>query len=147
MARHLTVAAAQTGPIDPAETRAGVVRRLTALLREAHARGAELVVFPECALVPFFPHWWVEDDRELDAYFEDEVPNAATRPLFDEAARLGVGFCPISYPHFSAASGSPGADLAVSGSPATVCVRQAPRLPSDPETLPDWPPHAQSPSP
>lgn len=93
MARLLTVAAAQMGPIDPAESRADVVRRLTGLFREAHARGAGLVCFPECALVPFFPHWWVEDERELDAYFEAEVPNAATRPLFDEAARLGVGFC------------------------------------------------------
>jgi predicted amidohydrolase len=77
MARLLTVAAAQLGPLDPAESRAAVVRRLTGLLREAHARGAELVCLPECALVPFFPHWWVEDERVLDAYFEAEVPNAA----------------------------------------------------------------------
>ncbi|MBY0512291.1 MAG: N-carbamoyl-D-amino-acid hydrolase [Gemmataceae bacterium] len=93
MPRPLTVAAAQMGPVGPAETRAEVVRRLTDLLRQAHARGAELVVFPECALVPFFPHWWIADEAELDSYFEADVPNDATRPLFEAAARLGVGFC------------------------------------------------------
>src|SRR3954463_12666718 len=93
MPRYLTVAAAQMGPIDPGEGRPAVVRRLVGLLREAHGRGAELVVFPACALVPFFAHWGCEALRELDPYFEDEVPGPATRPLFDEAAKLGVGFC------------------------------------------------------
>jgi predicted amidohydrolase len=92
MSRTLTVAAAQTGPVARAETRAAVVRRLLALLHEAHGRGARLVVFPELALTTFFPRWWMEDPAEIDAFFEREMPGPETRPLFEEAARLGVGF-------------------------------------------------------
>jgi predicted amidohydrolase len=93
MARWLHVAAAQLGPIARAEDRPAVVERLRALLREASGRGAELVVFPECALTPFFPHWWIADERELESWFETVMPNPATQPLFDEAARLRVAFC------------------------------------------------------
>ena len=39
MARRLKIAAAQLGPIHLADDRASVVRRLCALLREAHGRG------------------------------------------------------------------------------------------------------------
>jgi predicted amidohydrolase len=92
MPRTLTVAGAQTGPIARNESRAAVVRRLIALLREAHAGGARLVVFPELALTTFFPRWWMEDQGEIDAYFEREMPGPDTRALFEEAARLGVGF-------------------------------------------------------
>ncbi|MBN9508046.1 MAG: N-carbamoyl-D-amino-acid hydrolase [Alphaproteobacteria bacterium] len=92
MPRTLTVAGAQTGPIARDESRAAVVRRLIALLREAHAGGARLVVFPELALTTFFPRWWLEDQAEIDAFFEREMPGPDTRPLFEEAARLGVGF-------------------------------------------------------
>jgi predicted amidohydrolase len=91
MSRPLAVAAAQMGPIAKAETRAQVVARQVEMLREAAARGAELVVFPELALTTFFPRWDLPDD-ELLAYFETEMPGPATRPLFEEAARLGVGF-------------------------------------------------------
>jgi predicted amidohydrolase len=92
MPRTLTVAGAQTGPIARDESRAAVVRRLIALLREAAAGGARLVVFPELALTTFFPRWWMEDQAEIDAFCEREMPGPDTRPLFDEAARLGVGF-------------------------------------------------------
>jgi predicted amidohydrolase len=92
MTRILTVAAAQLGPVHRADTRASVVKRLLAMLRQAHAAGARLVVFPELALTTFFPRWWMEDQREIDAFFEREMPNAATRPLFEAAAELGVGF-------------------------------------------------------
>ena len=92
MTRELVVAAAQMGPVARAETRADVVERLIAMLRDAAARGAQLVVFPELALTTFFPRWWTEDQRELDAFFETEMPSADTKPLFDEARRLGVGF-------------------------------------------------------
>jgi predicted amidohydrolase len=92
MPRTLTVAGAQTGPIARDESRAAVVRRLIALLREAHAGGARLVVFPELALTTFFPRWWLEDQAEIDAFFEREMPGPDTRPLFEAAARLGVGF-------------------------------------------------------
>ena len=93
MTRAITVAAAQLGPIARADTRPQVVKRLVALLAEAHGRGAELVVFPELALTTFFPRWWMEDQAEIDAFFEREMPGPETRPLFDEARRLRIGFC------------------------------------------------------
>ena len=92
MERHLRVAAAQMGPIHLADGRAGVVKRLVAMLQEAHAGGAKLVVFPELALTTFFPRYWYDDAATSDRYFESEMPNEAVQPLFDEAARLGVGF-------------------------------------------------------
>jgi predicted amidohydrolase len=92
MTRLLTVAAAQLGPVHRADTRESVVKRLLAMLRQAHAAGARLVVFPELALTTFFPRWWMTDQREIDAFFEREMPSGATRPLFEAAAELGVGF-------------------------------------------------------
>ncbi|MEY2455253.1 MAG: N-carbamoyl-D-amino-acid hydrolase [Acidimicrobiaceae bacterium] len=92
MTRELTVAAAQMGPVSRREPRADVVERLIALLRSAAEQGAELVVFPELALTSFFPRWWIEDEDELASYFETELPGPATKALFEEAARLGVGF-------------------------------------------------------
>jgi N-carbamoyl-D-amino-acid hydrolase len=92
MARHLKVAAAQLGPIHKADDRESVVLRLIALLREAHAGGARLVVFPELALTTFFPRYWYDEIEQIDAWFEREMPNAATQPLFDLAAQLKVGF-------------------------------------------------------
>jgi predicted amidohydrolase len=91
MSRTVTVAAAQLGPIAREEPRAAVVARLIALLQEAASRGAELVVFPELALTTFFPRWVLDDD-DLLTFFETEMPGPATKPLFDEAAALSVGF-------------------------------------------------------
>jgi len=92
MARHLITAAAQMGPIALSATRADTVRRLVEMMREAKARGCGLVVFTELALTTFFPRWMIEDEAELDSFFEAEMPSAATMPLFDEAKRLGIGF-------------------------------------------------------
>ncbi len=92
MARAIRVAAAQMGPIHLSDDRASVVERLIALLREAHGYGAELVVFPELTLTTFFPRYWMEDQEEVDAFFERSMPSNETQPLFSEAARLGVGF-------------------------------------------------------
>ncbi|MDW8368747.1 MAG: nitrilase-related carbon-nitrogen hydrolase [Geminicoccaceae bacterium] len=92
MSRTITLAVAQLGPIARAESRERVVARLIALLHEAHGRGARLVVFPELALTTFFQRWHFDDEAELDAFFEAEMPNAATRPLFELAAGLGCGF-------------------------------------------------------
>ena len=90
--RLITVGAAQSGPVTCAESRAEVIERLIALMRSAHGRGCDLVVFTEVALTPFFSHWYIEDEEEIDAYFEHEVPGPGTQPLFDEAVRLGIGF-------------------------------------------------------
>jgi N-carbamoyl-D-amino-acid hydrolase len=92
MARQLNTAVAQLGPVHLADSRAVVVKRLMALLREAHGRGASFVVFPELALTTFFPRWWMTEEAEIDRFFEEEMPNAETRPLFDLAKELGVGF-------------------------------------------------------
>src|SRR6516165_10693743 len=92
MPRYITVAAAQLGPIARSDSREAVVNRLIRLLEHAMRLGADIIVYPEAALTAFFPHWWIETEAELDSYFEREMPNAATQPLFDAARRLGVGF-------------------------------------------------------
>jgi len=102
----VTVGAAQLGPIARSDTRAQVMKRLLGLLAEAHRRGCDLVVFPELALTTFFPRWWMEDQAEIDAFFEREMPGPETRPLFDEARRLGLGFC-IGYAELSVDEGRP----------------------------------------
>ena len=71
-----------------------MVDRLLVLLRQAAEAGCELVVYPELALTTFFPRWYLDDDRdELDSYYETEMPGPHTKALFDEAARLRIGFC------------------------------------------------------
>lgn len=91
-AARLIVVAAQMGPIEPGVPRSEVVGRLVSLLERAAARGAQLVTFPEATLTPFFPHWWVEDDTQLDAYFETDFPDASLDPLFDAARQHGIAF-------------------------------------------------------
>jgi N-carbamoyl-D-amino-acid hydrolase len=51
------VAVAQMGPIARDESRQHVVLRLLDMMREAKARGGDIVVFPELALTSFFPRW------------------------------------------------------------------------------------------
>ena len=92
MARVLTVAGAQMGPIARADGRERVVARLLGMLREAKARGSDLVVFPELALTTFFPRWWMEDEAEIDSFYEAAMPSAGTQPLFEAARQLGIGF-------------------------------------------------------
>lgn len=93
MARIVKIAAAQLGPISIADPRPRAVERMVALMREAHAMGADVVVYPELALTPFFTKWHIPDAADLEArYFEKEMPSGLTRPLFDTAAELGIGF-------------------------------------------------------
>ena len=92
MSRFVNVALGQLGPIQRSDTRPQVVARLCALMREAHAVGAHLIVYPELALTTFFPRWYMEDEQEINHFFESEMPGAATRPLFDLSRELGVGF-------------------------------------------------------
>jgi predicted amidohydrolase len=83
--RVINVAAAQMGPIQRAESREVVVKRMLALMDEAKREGADLIVYPELALTTFFPRWYMEDQAEVDTWFEREMPNAAVAPLFDRA--------------------------------------------------------------
>ena len=83
MARFVTVAAGQLGPIARAETRTDVVARLMALMREAKACGCDLIVYPELALTTFFPRWYFEDQAEIDRFFEREMPGPETCALLD----------------------------------------------------------------
>ena len=92
MSKTVTLAGAQLGPIHLADTRAQVVERLIALLETAAKRGADWVVFPELALTTFFPRYWMEDQDQVDSYFEAEMPGPETEPLFRRARELGVGF-------------------------------------------------------
>lgn len=86
------VGAAQLGPIQREHTRADVVERLIALLRQAAERGCHLVVFPELALTTFFPRWYVDDITDADHWYETAMPNPDVQPLFDVARQLGIGF-------------------------------------------------------
>ena len=93
MTRFLTVGAAQMGPIQRSHSRRDVVERLIAHLREARRMGCDLVVFPELTLTTFFPRWWMQDQAEVDSFFEQEMPSNETAALFNEAKRLSMGFC------------------------------------------------------
>lgn len=63
-----------------------------ALMRQARANGCDLIVYPELALTTFFPRWYFEDQAEIDAFFEREMPGAQTQALFDLAREIGIGF-------------------------------------------------------
>jgi predicted amidohydrolase len=92
MTRIVKLGAAQLGPIQRSDSRESVVKRLLELLREAAAMSCDVVVFPELALTTFFPRWYMEDQQEVDSFFEHEMPGPVTRPLFEAAAKLGIGF-------------------------------------------------------
>ncbi len=92
MTRILRIGAAQSGPIQKDESREVVIARLLELMKEAHGRGCDLVVFTELALTTFFPRYFKEDPAQMDAWFEAEMPNLVTRPLFDFALQQGIGF-------------------------------------------------------
>lgn len=92
MARFLTLAACQTGPIQRSASRAETVDRLVRLLEMAATAGADLAVFPEMALTTFFPRWRLHDPKEIDAFFEEAMPGPQTKRLYDAAAELGIGF-------------------------------------------------------
>ncbi|MDP6079328.1 MAG: N-carbamoyl-D-amino-acid hydrolase [Arenicellales bacterium] len=92
MTRILNLGVAQLGPIARDESRSSAIRRMIELMEQAHQQKVELIVFPELALTTFFPRWYLEDPDELETFFETEMPNQATQPLFDAAAQMGIGF-------------------------------------------------------
>jgi predicted amidohydrolase len=92
MTREVRIAAAQMGPNQPTDSRSDIIDRLVALIEKGAADGAKLVVLPELAFTTFFPRYIIEDEVELDRYFESEMPNRNTQRLFDAAKALNVGF-------------------------------------------------------
>ena len=88
--RNVRVAAAQLGPIQKADSRQTVVRRMLDLMDTAAAQGCNLIVYPELALTTFFPRWYHEDIRDADIWFEKEMPSTATEPLFARARECGM---------------------------------------------------------
>ena len=92
MSRYVNIAAAQLGPIARDESRLEVVERLLLLMRQAKQMDCDLIVYPELALTTFFPRWYMEDQAEIDFFFEREMPGQNTRILFDTAVDLGIGF-------------------------------------------------------
>lgn len=84
------VAGAQLGPIQSETDRARVVQRMMDLMREARGEGADIIVYPELSLTTFFPRWYAEDRAEMDRWFEKEMPNNDTAPLFDLARELQI---------------------------------------------------------
>jgi predicted amidohydrolase len=92
MSRNVIVGAAQLGPVTRREPRKAVIARLLELMSEAKSFNCDVVVFPELALTTFFPRWAIEDEAELDSFYETEMPGPVTLPLFERAAALGMGF-------------------------------------------------------
>jgi len=92
MTRIIRVGAAQSGPIQKNDSRHVVVGRLIELMRQAKAESCDIVVFTELALTTFFPRYYEEDRSEMAPWFESEMPNNTTRPLFDYAVENGIGF-------------------------------------------------------
>ena len=46
----------------------------------------EAIGFPELAFTTFFPRWWMDDQREVDAkYFEKSMPSKDTTKIWDSA--------------------------------------------------------------
>ena len=88
--REIVIAGAQMGPIQKIESREAVVSRMLALIEQAKGKRCDLVVFPELCLTTFFPRRYMEDQAEVDQYFETEMPNAATAPLFAAAKSAGI---------------------------------------------------------
>ncbi len=88
--REIVTAALQLGAIQKAESRAEVVARMIALLEQAHEAGATFAVFPELALTTFFPRWYMEDQAEVDTWFETKMPGPDTAPLFARAKELNM---------------------------------------------------------
>ncbi len=89
--REVVTASLQMGAIQRAESRGDVIARMIALLDDAKRAGASLAVFPELAFTTFFPRWYMEDQAEVDTWFEQEVPGPDTAPLFERAREHGIG--------------------------------------------------------
>jgi predicted amidohydrolase len=93
--KRVIVAGAQLGPIHVSSTRANALGRMLKLMDEARSKNVKLLVYPEIAFVTFFPRHLINDDEQLEAYFERDVdgdpakaPNM--KPIFDKARQYGM---------------------------------------------------------
>ena len=77
MARTITVAAAQTGPVLSEDLRPGL-EAACRLVEQAAEQGAEVVCFSELFLTPFFPNSLRQDYEHLFL----ALPSPITDPLF-----------------------------------------------------------------
>src|SRR5207247_10314349 len=80
----------------------------------------------------------MEDQAEIDAFFETEMPGPETKPLFDEARRLGLGFC-LGYAEKTADGHRYNTSLLVHASGRGVLKSRKIHLPGHAEPEP-WPP-------
>ena len=88
--RNVNVAAAQMGPIQKNDSRETVVSRMIELMDQAQKKGADFIVYPELALTTFFPRYYMEDQNDVDFWFETDMPSKKTNPLFEHAKSLGM---------------------------------------------------------
>ena len=65
---------------------------MLALMDQAHDKDVDLIVFTELALTTFFPRFYMENQAEVDEWFEHSLPSPDTQPLFDRALEYGMGF-------------------------------------------------------
>lgn len=84
MARKITVAAAQTGPVLGSMSAA--VEAACVMLQEAGRKGVDVVCFPEVFLAPFFPNKLIQD---YEKHFL-KLPSPVTDPLFAVARESKV---------------------------------------------------------
>ncbi|MCP5151948.1 MAG: carbon-nitrogen hydrolase family protein [Ectothiorhodospiraceae bacterium] len=82
MARTITVAAAQTGPVLTDDLSAQVAPACE-MIDQAARQGADVICFPEVFMTPFFPNRLIDD---FDKYFLT-LPDPLTDPIFERAAR------------------------------------------------------------
>lgn len=85
MARTITIALAQTGPVLGEDLAAGVPSAC-AMLEEAADKGADILCFCEVFLAPFFPNRLQED---FDRFFL-QLPSPVTDPIFNAARERGI---------------------------------------------------------
>ena len=116
MSRRLKVSAAQLGPINLADSRASVVKRMVEMLKEADSRGSKFVVFPELALTTFFPRYWMEDQKEVDKYFEVGNLGFNVWKMFKDDVIVGQCICnDRRWPETFRVMGLKGAEMVVLG--------------------------------
>ncbi|CAK3784654.1 N-carbamoyl-D-amino acid hydrolase [Lecanosticta acicola] len=92
MSRKLTLAAAQMGATHLTSSRSETLQRMLKLLQEAASQDAHILLFPEIAFTTFFPRHLINDQTELDSFFEqgDITTSPQTAPLFQKARELNI---------------------------------------------------------